>query len=76
MCIAFREGWLGGARRNKKSPTRNEAVGLRRAASLLRSCKRNGLAEPYGPAAHALAIGQLQPPSRRAQAPPGDPDAA
>lgn len=74
LALAWREGWLGSARRNKHEPTRNEYVGHQRAQSLLSFRRRVGLACCYGKTAKALGLGFADPPSRRAQGPPADDD--
>jgi hypothetical protein len=74
--IAFREGWLGSARRNRKSAARNDAIGIRRVKNLLRFRHKVGLDSPYGKNADALGIGHEKPPSRRVLAPPGDDEPA
>lgn len=70
LTLAWREGWLGSARRNRKDATRNGDVGERRAKSLLRFRRSEGLAYCYGERAEALGIGFRDPPSRRSQGPP------
>lgn len=78
--ISFREGWLGSARRNRKTAS-SYGFGARAAESLRKARARIGLAGPYGPMAAALGIGEALPPSRRPRkppatappAPPGDP---
>ncbi len=76
--ISWREGWLGSARRNRKSPALHDSFGAKAVANLKKSRDLSGLRVPYGPQADALGLGDALPPSRRglvAQAvgPPGDP---
>jgi hypothetical protein len=70
LMIAFREGWLGSARRNKKSPANMSKVGEKGAKGLKRFRAYAGLRKPYGANAEALGLGPLEPPSRRAKSPP------
>jgi hypothetical protein len=70
LCIAFREGWLGSARRNKKAKTNLHSLGEKGAKGLKRFRAKVGLRKPYGPNAAALGLGNLEPPSRRGKAPP------
>ena len=69
--ISWREGWLGSARRNKKSPSRYQSFGTRAVKSFKKNRDRAGLSLPYGVKASALGIGQPLPPSQRVAAPPG-----
>lgn len=76
--ISWREGWLGSARRNRKSSARHDSFGAKAVSSLKKARDRLGLTLPYGQAAAALGLGDALPPSGRglvAQAvgPPGDP---
>jgi len=73
FCIAFRQGWLGSARRNQKAATRYIEAGAKSLDELLKRRALDGLTKWYGAAAEALGIGQQAPPSRRAGAPPGAP---
>ncbi len=69
--ICTREGWLGSARRNHKSPTRAfELVGKRAADHLVGFRLRVGIAKPYGAKAVSLGLGDLDPPSRRTRGAP------
>lgn len=65
LTLAWREGWLGSARRNANKPTRHAYKGERNVRGLLRARAQVGLARPYGPSAKALGIGNAIPPSRR-----------
>lgn len=66
--ICAREGWLGSARRNHKSPTRAfKVVGEDDARYLVGVRLRVGIAKPYGAKAVSLNLGDLDPPSRRAR---------
>jgi hypothetical protein len=77
LCISWREGWLGSARRNKKGAVRFPEKGQKRLQRVLQSRAKNGLTVPYGAVAAALGVGPKEPPSRRGPAPPGGPpDAA
>jgi hypothetical protein len=71
LVIAWREGWLDSARRNRKSATSLLKLGQERAASLIRYRARIGLRLPYGAKAAGLGVGLLEPPSTRGKAPPG-----
>jgi hypothetical protein len=71
--IAAKNGWLGSARAARKAGERRfRARGERIAARLSEIRVRMGLAQPYGPKAALLGLGQETPPSRRPRgAPPG-----
>lgn len=58
--ILDREGWMGSARRNQRSPRRTDAPAgvIRR---LLNARKKYGVHLPYGPRAVALGIGPPRP---------------
>jgi Transposase DDE domain len=71
LVIAWREGWLDSARRNRKTATNRAARGRDAAESLIRYRAGKGLGLPYGPRAFLLGIGLPDPPSKRAKAPPG-----
>ncbi len=69
--ICAREGWLGSARRNYKSPTRAfKVVGESAARHLAGFRLRVGIAQPYGAKAVSLNLGAADPPSRRARGAP------
>lgn len=69
--ICAREGWLGSARRNHKSPTRAfKEVGQHAARHLAGFRLRAGIAQPYGAKAVSLNLGAADPPSRRARGGP------
>lgn len=78
--ISWREGWLGSARRNRKSQANYDYLGQKGSKGLKKSRDRIGLSLPYGVKAAALGIGQLEPPSKRngvpspPPAPPAPPD--
>lgn len=61
--ILHREGWLGSARTNRHQPERDDRAGRRNAARLVGFRHKVGLDRPYGPKAHRLGIGPLQPPT-------------
>lgn len=66
LCLAWREGWLGSARRNRHDPERRfQEAGFRAASSLRGSRARKLLNLPYGPPAAALGIGNALAPSER-----------
>ncbi|MBA3734378.1 MAG: transposase [Actinobacteria bacterium] len=71
--ISWREGWLGSARRNKKSPARYASFGVTGSRGLKKFRIKAGLRVPYGQQAALLGLGEATPPSRRVAAPPGDP---
>lgn len=74
--IAAKNGWLGSTRsaRRHGGERRFEEAGLHIAKRLAEMRVRMGLAQPYGPRAAALGLGQETPPSRRPRgAPPGTP---
>jgi hypothetical protein len=73
--IGSKHGWLGSARAaRRKGERRFKEVGLRIAGRLAKMRVRMGLAQPYGPRAVALGLGEETPPSRRPRgAPPGKP---
>lgn len=69
--ICTREGWLGSARRNHKSPTRAFKDAGQRAATKLATFRMSaGVAQPYGPKAASLNLGDVDPPSRRTRGAP------
>ena len=73
--IAAKQGWLGSVRSARREGERRfKGAGERAAAKLAKYRWRIGLAQPYGPKAAALALGEELPPSRRPRgAPPGTP---
>ena len=73
--IASKNGWLGSARTARKIGKRKfRERGQRAAASLAGMRVRMGLAQPYGPKAAELGLGETIPPSHRPRpAPPGGP---
>lgn len=73
--ISAKNGWLGSTRTVRRQGQRRfKEVGERAAAGLAKWRTRHGLAQPYGPKAAALKIGEETPPSRRPRrAPPPTP---
>jgi len=73
--IAAKNGWLGSARAAKQAGERRfKDAGARIARELTNIRVRIGLAQPYGPNAVALGLGEALPPSERPRgAPPGKP---
>jgi hypothetical protein len=73
--IAAKAGWLGSVSAARKEGERRFRESGQRIASRLSGMRvRMGLAQPYGPKAVELGLGQLLPPSRRPRrAPPPAP---
>lgn len=73
--IAAKNGWLGSTRSARKEGERRfRESGQRIALRLSKMRVRMGLAQPYGPKAVELGLGELLPPSRRPRgAPPPAP---
>lgn len=74
--IAAKNGWLGSTRaaRRHEGARRFKEVGERAAANLAKMRVRVGIAQPYGPKAALLGLGEETPPSRRPRgAPPATP---
>ncbi len=71
--IAAKNDWLGSARSaRRKGERRFKDAGARIARELTEIRVRIGLAQPYGPKAVALGLGEALPPSERQRgAPPG-----
>jgi hypothetical protein len=72
--IGAKHGWLGSVRgAQRQGERRFKEVGERAAAKLAKFRWRIGLAQPYGPKAAALGLGEETPPSRRPRGtPPGE----